>query len=573
MICRFPEMMRKKGHLVVAFFLLFALPLLRLNSYPFFDLRIYLIFLVLALFFIIRAVRLFSVKVPGALSYSILDILFAAYYLVYMLSCLFSSHPELSFTALLNEIPFMMAYAFFRSFSDGSTENAGYSYLSGIVMLTAVTLSLWGLSQFFFEIDVSPGLRSLFKTHHFPIIASLGNPNFLGEFLVLSLPFVLSIVIRRRLVLLLMIILIGIAVFLTYSRLAWVVLVLFMIVSVKMAPPSMRKRLVTVYLLLVIGSCSLFAYHKATDSPPSRRIIQGLKQMKNPLAEREIMYRAGLTLFCDSSPLGFGPGAFGYRYLRYQQRAVNEGAGNRIPLIDLDHAHSDFIEIGVDSGYVALLLYVLLFGYALYAGFRDVGEEDSQRFINVIPLLYLPFGLLAFPQYLPFSKLLFYLSLARISGSLRHRQLRIDHPRLIALLALMVIISFAWFHSRYAFSLFQHRRGLANFSVEEGGFNEFCRGIQSYPYNGYNYFSAGALLLNEQQGMGITYLKNSLRYLNITRTYLYLARGYRDQYRYRTAIHWYEELLALRPDLLSVRKEYEELLDMLREESPDKVPE
>jgi len=566
-------MLRKKGHLVVAFFLLFALPLLRLNSYPFFDLRIYLIFLSLALFFTIRAVRLFSVKAPGALSLSNLDILFAAYYLVYVLSCLFSSHPALSFTALLNEIPFVMAYAFFRSFSDGSAENPGYSHLSGIVMLAAVALSLWGLSQFFFEIDVSPGLRSLFKTHHFPVIASLGNPNFLGEFLVLSLPFVLSVVIRRRLALFLIIIPIGIAVFLTYSRLAWTVLVLFMIVSVKITLPSMRKRLVAVCLLLLFGACTLFVYHKATDLPPSRRIIQGLKQMKNPLAEREIMYRAGLALLCDSSPFGFGPGAFGYRYLHYQKRAVSEGAGSRIPLIDLDHAHSDFIEIGVDSGSVALLLYVLLIGYALSAGFRNVGEEGSQRFINMVPLLYLPFGLLAFPQYLPFSKLLFYLSLARISGLLRHRQLRIDHPRLDALLALMVIVAFAWFHSRYALSLFHHQRGLASFSVEEGGFDEFCRGIRCYPYNGYNYFSAGALLLNEQQGTGIAYLKSSLRYLHTTRTYLYLARGYRDQYRYRAAIRWYEELLALRPDLLSVRKEYEELLDMLREESPDKVPE
>lgn len=564
---------KKRGHLAVAFFLLFALPLFRLNSYPFFDLRIYLIFLLIALFFVVRSVCLFSVKVPAALSLSILDILFAAYYFVYILSCLFSSHPALSFTALLNEIPFMMAYAFFRSFSNGSAENAGYSYLSGIVMLTAISLSLWGLSQFFFEIDVSPGLKSLFKTHHFPIIASLGNPNFLGEFLVLSLPFVLSFVVRRRMIFLLLIIPIGITVFLTYSRLAWVVLVLFMVVSVKMALPSLKKRLVTVYLLLIFGSCSLFAYHKATDSPPSRRIIEGLKQMENPLAEREIMYRAGFALFCDSSPFGFGPGAFGYRYLRYQRQAINEEPDNKMQLIDLDHAHSDFIEIGVDSGYVALLLYVLLIGYALFAGFRDAGDDDSRRFINMIPLLYLPFGLLAFPQYLPFSKLLFYLSLARISGSLRHRHLRIDHPRLAALLSLIVIISFAWFHSRYALSLFRHRKGLANFSVEGGGFNEFCRGIQSYPYNGYNYFSAGALLLNEQQGTGITYLKKSLRYLNMTRTYIYLARGYRDQYRYRAALHWYEKLLALRPDLLSVKREYEELLDMLREESPDKIPE
>ena len=67
-----------------------------------------------------------------------------------------------------------------------------------IIVITVFVLSSWGLLQYFFEFDTTPGLKSLFKTHHFPIIASLGNPNFLSEFLLLAAPVTFSLMVFSK---------------------------------------------------------------------------------------------------------------------------------------------------------------------------------------------------------------------------------------------------------------------------------------------------------------------------------------------------------------------------------------
>ncbi len=559
----------RRGHFVVAFFLLVFLPLLRFHTLPFYSIRIYLILVVLMIYFMVAftacAIRGSVVR----MSVSFIDLLFLCYYLCYFLSYVLSVNRDVSFIALLNEFPFILLYLFFRSSSGSEGDAGGLRVYAAFVMLTAILLSLWGLSQYFFDIDVSSGLRSLFKTHHFPVIASLGNPNFLAEFLVLSAPLSLYLLGngRRYALFTTVFVLMGLTVFFTYSRLAWAVMLICMIASVIISPASLRKRLLVPYLLLFVLTATFFIYHHETGSTRARRIVRSVTESSGALlAERKIMYRASIAMLRDSPLWGLGPGAFGFNYLDYQGRSVKELKDfplNR-NLVDLDHAHSDFIEIGIESGYGALIIFTALVLFSAFLGVKKLLRgADPCAYVKLIPLLYIPFGLLAFPYYSPFSKMVLLLSIAHVSAMSKSYEFSLRRTRLIAILLIVILLSFTYFHSRYISSVIRYGRGLAFFTESsERGLREFNEGIRCFPYNGYNYFSAGALLLNQQDTSGIFYLKRSLRYMKNTHTYLYLARGYRDRGMIQKSAIWYKKLLAIRPDLVNAKREYRDMIEI-----------
>ncbi len=557
----------------MAFSLLAILPLLRFHILPFYSIRIYLILVILVIsFFVIFT----GYAIRGGtmhLSISLLDLLFLCYYYWYFISYVLSSNRDVSFIALLNEFPFILLYLFFRVSPGREGNRSTISLYSTLLMVPVILLSLWGLSQYFFDFDVSRGLKTLFKTHHFPVIASLGNPNFLAEFLVLSAPLSLYLLDdgRRYTIFIVVFLLMGLTVFFTYSRLAWAVMLLFMITSIILAPVYLRRKLIIPYLLFIILASTFFIYHCKTGSTRAERIIRSVnKSGKCLIAEREVMYRAAIAMLRDSSLCGLGPGAFGFNYLDYQGRAVKEMEDLSLKqnLIDLDHVHSDFLEIGIESGYGALIIFTMLILFSAFEGMKSLFMGDDWRdYVKLIPILYLPFGLLAFPYYSPFSKMLILLSIAHVSGMIKGYGISLRCTRLISIITIIILLSFVYFHSRYILSIIHYKRGLAFFTESsEEGFGEFSKGIRCFPYNGYNYFSAGALLLNHNGISGIFYLKRSLRYMRNSYTYLYLARGYRDLGVFQKSAIWYKKLLAIRPDLINAKKEYQEIIDILDEE-------
>ena len=553
----------------MAFFLLVFLPLLRFHIIPFYSIRIYLILVVLMIYFIVVFAAFVIRNGVVRMSVSFIDLLFLCYYLCYVLSYLLSANRDVSFMALINEFPFILLYLFFRSSSGSQGDTCGLRMYSVFVVITATLLSIWGLSQYFFDIDVSRGLKSLFKTHHFPVIASLGNPNFLAEYLVLSAPLSLFFLNsgRRYVLFTAIFVLMGLTVFFTYSRLAWLGMLMCMAASMTVIRASLRRRLLVPYLLLLLLASLFFIYHHETGSTRARRIVKSVTESGGTLlAERKVMYRASIAMLRDSSLWGFGPGAFGFHYLDYQGRTVEELEDSPLThsLIDLDHAHSDFIEIGVESGYAALIIFTAMILLSALQGLRNLLRgDDRYAYVQLIPLLYIPFGLLAFPYYSPFSKMVLLLSIAHISGASKSIEISLRSMRLISILLVVMLLSFAYFHSRYISSVIHYKRGLAFFTESsEKGLREFNEGIRCFPYNGYNYFSAGSLLLNQQYLSGIFYLKRSLRYMKNTQTYLYLARGYRDLGMIRKSAVWYKKLLAIRPDLVNAKKEYRNMIDL-----------
>lgn len=555
----------------MALLLLLVIPLLRFSSIPFYTYRIFLIHIILVLYFIIVLIRNMRQKSTIQVSLSMIDVLFIAYYCFYFLSYIYSKNIAVSFISLLTEVPFILVYVFFRLFFH-EEKNSGDTKKDIIRYAIAAmgTVAIWGLLQYFFEFDVSVGLKSLFKTYHFPVIASLGNPNFLGEFIVFLMPIVISYFsfYRKYILMGLFIIIGGLTVFLTYSRLAWFGIIICASGTLLFSAKRSKKWIVVHFLILFMVSFSFFVYHAQTESTRARRVVNSLSLSESSLfKEREVIYLAGKEMFANSSLLGMGPGSFACNYLEYQGKAAGKlkMANSNHRLIDLDHAHSDFLEIGIESGYIGLFLFLFLVGLSVFNGIRNLlqgKEEDIHRFLNMVPIIYIPFGIWAFPMYLPFSKMILYFSLAYIASRRQFTFYSGKNWRVAPLMASLLIVFLLFFHGRYVFSVIYYGNGLTSFNRSyDKSFNAFTAGIKAFPYNGYNYFSLGALLLNHGERTGIAHLKRSLEYLKMTRTYIYIARGYRDFGDYRNALKWYRLLIKMRPDLKKVKSEFEELLD------------
>jgi tetratricopeptide (TPR) repeat protein len=524
---------------------------------------------------------------------AVMDLLLLVFYFFYFLSCVLSDYPDVSITAVLGEFPFILAYVFFRitfAARPGSAKSFAVFLSVGLAGLT-----LWGLLQYFFEIDVTRGLKSLFKTHHYPIIASMGNPNFLAEYLTLAMPAAMSFLFagygkggtdggpgvggfRRRLPpagrLFSHALLVGggLVVFLTYSRLAWAAFLVMLALVIMFTEGKERARMAALALLMAVMAASFFLYQMNTGSTKPVRILNLFSRPDVTISSgREIIYETGFRMLKEGGLTGKGPGAFGYLYLDYQGAVAREMKGDRLKyrFFDLDHAHSDFIEMGVDSGYGALLAYAALLLYAMASGIRNIRaaeKGDYFKYMNMVPLLFIIFGTWAFPFYLPFSKLVLYLSLAYLAVRPGGRTFRVS-LRVIAPLFLFLAVAMTFLHTRYTVSAIRYKAGLAHFAIDmEKALEHFQGGIRIYPYNGYNHFSSGALLLNYDYSDGIACLRESLKYLNNSACYLYIAEGYRDMGDRAAAKRWYETLLEKRPDIMKARKEYRELLDREKKE-------
>ncbi len=301
--------------------------------------------------------------------------------------------------------------------------------------------------------------------------------------------------------------------------------------------------------------------HHYRGSPQAERVVKNLTT-QSPFVERAAMYRASCGMVKDSSLLGHGPGAFARDFPPYRSRAEQEAgkpAGKETP--ELKHAHSDFLEIAYDNGFLALFFYCGLMVFGVLRGLSLVkrNEGDLRNGAAMIPLLVLPFSLWAFPFFLPFSKILFLFSLASIGGG----EILIDKKWLLKGVSLILagacIFSVFW-QVRYMESQYYYNKGIDLFDRDmKTGREALEKSIELFPYEGFSWFSLGSLLLNGGYREGIDHVEASLLFYADGPAFLTLARGSRDHDEIDASLAYYRRYLQLIPGDEAVRREMNEL--------------
>ena len=74
------------------------------------------------------------------------------------------------------------------NYSKNKNNDAFGNEISHTISITSFLISAYGILELF-GISFLPHATSIFQTYHFPLVSTLGNPNFVGEFVLASFPF------------------------------------------------------------------------------------------------------------------------------------------------------------------------------------------------------------------------------------------------------------------------------------------------------------------------------------------------------------------------------------------------
>ena len=289
----------------------------------------------------------------------------------------FSPVPLAAFKGLLKLVSYLGVYALMRQLL--ATAPIWWDRLTAALLAGQLITSVIGIRQLYGD------PRSLARWSDanslaegtIRIYSTLDNPNLLGGFLLPTLPLALVALLRwpglaRRLFALTSLVVGLVALVLTYSRGAWMGMVvalaaicLFLVLRRSRSWPPLWRRLFP--LLLLLGGTAALVVLVAAVEPLRVRVLSllaGREDSSNNF--RMNVWSSVLAMIRDRPWLGIGPGnnAFNLLYPLYQQPKFNALSAYSIPL-----------EWTVEAGVPGLLAGVGLFLCAVRTGLRQLGAD------------------------------------------------------------------------------------------------------------------------------------------------------------------------------------------------------
>lgn len=195
-----------------------------------------------------------------------------------------------------------------------------------------------------------------------------GNPNKLGGFLILILPFIISSIfymkryISKCFVIFLNFITV-ISLLISGSRGAIVgLLISLFFLFILILLQKLTAKQITKFIIIFIGCCTFIIYVIYQHFP--YMIIRGYDM------ERVYLWQAAIQMFKDNIILGVGAGNFNYNYVNYYMNplAINT---------HLTSPHNIFLHYLAQRGIIAGIPFIILFGYQLYVLVKNLfyGEK------------------------------------------------------------------------------------------------------------------------------------------------------------------------------------------------------
>ena len=253
-------------------------------------------------------------------------------------------------------------------------------YIAAGVVLSCVVVATIALLQYsgYDPFKLFGWRAPLYGSPRMRVFGTLGNPNFVAALLVAGLPLspALGRILKRQILFSFVIVLEGLAVFATGSRAA-IVAIVAVVLWLGAVGQLARWQMMAVGALVIIALLT-FA--------PSRSLMTTLEG-------RFYIWRVTVSHLVERPLFGFGPGAFEPKYIQWETHYWRDGRGSadeREFAALQNHAHNDYLETLVDSGFAGLLsLLFLLWSFFAFA-FRQArgagGELVAGASAGVIAL-------------------------------------------------------------------------------------------------------------------------------------------------------------------------------------------
>jgi O-antigen ligase len=249
-------------------------------------------------------------------------------------------------------------------------------------------------------------------THHFQCNAFIGNPNEVGSYLAVGTLACLAAAIADR------------------ARRTW-----FGIAAVVLTAGVVASQTLTALMALVAGAIVLFALiswkHALAVAVTPLLIVACVAPLRDRAVNMTRWFRSGeynllvsdrltpavsaVLMTADHPLTGVGPGAFGWNYFEYKQRAER-----RFPLLqkawsrdkNFGEVHNDHLQVLAEAGVPGYVIFVALAAMLAAISLRGIRDGDSapQRFAVLLALplavLWLVLSLAQFPLETPAVRML-----------------------------------------------------------------------------------------------------------------------------------------------------------------------
>ncbi len=270
-------------------------------------------------------------------------------------------------------------------------------------ILSATIISVYGISQHFGWDFVRASGAGTGAIRSF---STLGNPVFLGAFLVMSLLVTLGFTVGQwskaswitRSFLSFALAAMAVCLIFTYSRGSWVGFLISMILFAILAGKKIISvgRSKVVWFLLVLIMVAVFA-GVISKVPSVMERITSIAGLGGTAKTRLIIWNAMVNMIAARPLLGYGPDTLSLIYPKYipaEFRVLEPGAR-------VDKAHNEFLQVATTIGIIGLGVYLWLIPSFFWVGFRALRKiEDHYHYFLLVGLLS---GLIGYLIQLQFS--------------------------------------------------------------------------------------------------------------------------------------------------------------------------
>ncbi len=306
--------------------------------------------------------------------------------LLWMLICSFySSIPEFSFKRTLVRAIYLSVFFFMSMELFKDKRNMWFIFLVyGLGVLYPVIHSMIAHAKIGFDSRGSYQMTLPFFADH----------TIYGGVLAFLVPIITSIAFNRtlfgiqqkyRTILWIFAIFLIVATILSYSRAAWIGLIIALFFSVLILFRT-RFYVIIIGLTVITAMVALnlkdigdWAKHSdaKSNSTDFKEHVESVSNIQNDASntERINRWKCAYRMYLDRPVVGFGPGTYQYNYGKYQVRAemthISTFTGNR------GHAHSEYMTYLSEEGLPGLLLFIVLVFYSIFIGLRIIYKSQD----------------------------------------------------------------------------------------------------------------------------------------------------------------------------------------------------
>ncbi len=290
-----------------------------------------------------------------------------------ILTSITSTHPEVSFKFLLTKLWFIVPIYFYGVIFFQKEKNIYrfiWAFIGSLAVVAVYTLFNHALNGF----DEASG--------HWVMFPFFKDHTSYGAILALVYPALFGLLFAKkhgpllRLTLLFLIALIGFAIFMSYTRAAWLSLVGALVVYLLIRFKIKFKYLAAVGfvgVLYIAFSWTAIMHNlernnseHATDNIDER--IESIANISTDASNLERLNRWGsaIRMWQERPIVGWGPGTYAMEYAPFQlasgKTIISTNSGN------MGNAHSEYLGPLSEQGLLGMLLMIVLVGYIIYTG-------------------------------------------------------------------------------------------------------------------------------------------------------------------------------------------------------------